>query len=1223
MSETRKLAAIMFTDIVGFTALMGADEQNALRVLAESRGLLQRLLPTFHGTLIGDVGDGALCSFQSALEAVQCARALQDALRTHPALHLRIGIHVGDVLFSAGDVIGDGVNVASRIHALAEPGGICVSEQVYDAIRNHPDIPGTFLGERRLRNVNRAIRVYVLSTGQTAAPGEHGPAFAGAPTAPKAAAEKERRQLTLVCCRVTVTGVAGRTPELEELDQVLRAQHAMCAELAGRRDGCIVSVMADRVLIAFGYPQAQEDDAHRAARTALEIAAEAERESIRLQAEGRLRLDVRIGVHTGLVVTPELPQAGRDVLGGIVGPTPQIAAALVERAGAGEVLVSDVTQRVLRGALPTEPAGTLDVRELPASVSVFRLTGGPRRAPGPGTIAPAGETPLVGRSLQLAELGELWARAQGGQPGAVFIRGEAGIGKSRLVRELRRTVPAEAWLECDCLVEDRETPLRPLVDLLARSDEPLESLLTRYGMHLEETVPLLSALLALPMDAHYQPPVASRERQKELTLQALLSLLLAMAAAGPRVLVVEDLHWADPTTLELTGLLLQELRTARALGTQGAPRLCLILTARPDFALPWSTDDASIMQLAPLDRREVEEMITTGLAHGQSVPPAVVEAIIEHADGIPLFVEEVTRALTESRALSTRGAPGAADPTSLQIPSSLRDLLAARLDCLTPSARETAQFAAVLGKEFPYELLRVVAGKAELALREDLQDLTAAGLVFHRRGARSESYVFKHTLIRDTAYEAMLRGTRRALHQQVAQVLRERFPEIEAQRPEILAQHLERSGDTAHAIEHWHRAGDCALKRAMYVEATTQLERGLALLTTLPASAARDRQEIELRTTLGTVLFSTRGHAAPEVEQTFARARELCERLGEDLSLKVLAGLASVYMARADRDATNALLPRFERLAARADDVVASITGHAVLGAAAFWKGHLVDASHHLAVAKQFYGTEEFKQFSRDYGYDGGFFIYPYSMSILWQRGYPDQADALRTAALTVAEQSGNAYSILIALGFAATLTHNLGRPEATLEIANRLMALATEQRLYFWSAVATLARGGALTQQGDAETAIALLTQGLDVCRALGLFASYGYYLTYLAAAYAQAGKVDEGLAVTDEGLARCQTDLTRFHESELHRLKGDLLVLQDSPESGAASYQRGIDVARQQSARSFELRATIGLSSVLRARGERVQARQLLADAYGWFTEGFDTKDLRTARALLAELT
>jgi class 3 adenylate cyclase/tetratricopeptide (TPR) repeat protein len=1219
MSETRKLAALMFTDIAGYTALMGADEQKARRVLAQSRGSVHQLVPQFHGALIEDVGDGTLCSFQSALEAVQCARAIQESLGNDPDLRLRIGIHVGDVIFSADEVIGDGVNVASRIHALAEPGGICVSEQVYDAVRNHPDIHATSLGERHLKNVNRPVKVYLLGTARRAAPN----GIAAPPAVePLPFFERERRQLTLVCCRLTVTGLEGAAVDLEELDQVLHAEHAVCAEVAARGDGRVASVMGDRVLLAFGYPKAREDDARRAARTALQIAEEVEWVNGRMQTERHLRLEVRIGVHTGLVVVRESRQVNGRALDAIVGSTPQVAAALAEVAGAGEVLVSAGTHGLLRGELQTEPAGTLAVSELSGSVGAFRLLHEPRRAGRLEMMPSTRQTPLVGRERQVGDLLEAWSRTQAGQAGAVFIRGEPGIGKSRLVRELRRQVARDFWLECRCVVEDQDTPLRPVVDLLGGFEEPLESLLTTYGFDLAETVPLFAALLSLPIDDRYPPLALSPERQKELTLNAVLALLLKMAVRQPLVFVLEDLHWADPTTLELIGLLLQEVRTAQILGTQPPPRLCLLLTARPEFATPWSTDGVAIIQLAPLSRQEVEEMLTVGLAHGQSVSAAVVEAIVERADGIPLFVEEVTRVLIESGTFENGNRrPSAGLP--FPIPSSLRDLLTARLDRLSSGAKETAQLAALLGREFRFEVLQATSRKDEWILQEDLADLTAAGLVFHRRGVRSESYIFKHALVRDTAYESMIRATRRALHLQVANVLRRRFPETEEHRPEILAQHFEQGGELATAVDYWHRAGDRAFKRAAYIEATQQLERGLALLASLPESPARDRQEIELLTTLGTVLFSTRGHAAPDVEQTFSRARELCERLGEDLSLKVLAGIASVYIARSDREATAVLLPRFERLAARTDDAVASITGHAVLGGAAFWSGEFVAARHHLDIAKRFYGTEEFKSFSREYGYDGGFFIYPYTMSILWNLGYPDQAEALRTESMAIAEASGNLYSILLALGFAATLTYDLRRPEVTLPICDRLIALSTEQRLYFWSAIGMLSRGGALAQQKNTDESIALISQGLDLCRGLGLFCSYSYYLTYLAAAYIQAGKVAEAAAVVEEGLSRCQKDLTRFHESELHRLRGDLLVAQGEPSAAETSYRQALALARRHSAKSPELRAATALSSLWQRQGRTDEARTLLGGVYGWFTEGFETKDLRDASGLLAELS
>ncbi len=1217
MSDVRKLAAIMFTDIAGYTAMMGADEQQALRVLAQSRTLVQQLIPRFHGTLIENFGDETLCSFESAVEAVHCARAIQESLRNDPSLHLRIGIHIGDVLFSADQVIGDGVNVASRIHALAEPGGICVSEQVYDAIRNQPGIQARLLGERHLKNVNRAIKVYALSGAQPAVSSER---VSPLPLEAQPFFEGERRQLTLVCCRLTVTNLDGDALDPEGVDQLLHAQHATWADLAARGEGQVASVMGDRVLLVFGHPQAHEDDARRAVRAALQIATDVEQASGRLQVERHIRLDVRIGVHTGLVIVRE---SSREALGNIVGRTPQIAADLVELASPGEVLVSIDTQRLLRGDMRTEPAGALDVSAPSERLPVFRLTRlQPSVAP-QDTVPPIPETPLVGRDRQLDELLATWARTKTGQAGAVFIRGEPGIGKSRLVRELRRHVPVSAWLECHCVADNQDSPLRPVIDLLLAMDRSIESLLTRVGLDLAENAPLFAALLSLPLDDRYQAPQLSPERQKELTLHALVHLLFRRAAQQPLVFTIENLHWADPTTLELVDLLIQEVRTAKVLGTQPASGLCLLFTARPEFDPPWSTDGVSIIGLAPLGRGEVEEMITAGLAGGRPVPPAVVEAIVERADGIPLFVEEVARVLLESDVFFEQGDRLTAGSLPLEIPSSLRDLLTARLDNLPPSAKETAQLAALLGREFRHEVLQAVSQKDNWVLRDDLANLTAAHLVFQRRRVRSESYVFKHALVRETAYDSMMRLTRQALHLRVANVLRQRFPDVVEHRPEILALHFERGGEVATAVEYWYRAGDSARKRAAYVEAIHQLERGLGLLQTVQESSERMRQKVELLTTLGTALFSTRGYAAEEVQRPFAQAWELCEQLGDDIPLKVLWGIWAARISSGDREGVDKLVPRFRRVAARAEDPVSVVAAHACLGTNAFWRGNLVEAQEHLLQARQLYGTDAVGRFAVEYGYDPGLYAYAFGTLTLWQLGYPDQAEALRREMLALAERSRNPYSVSLALGFGVTVLHDRGETESVLDMADRLIALATEHRLYFWLAPANCCRGAALVQRGDTEAGLAQIRQGLDLYKAIGVLSSYCYFLIYSAQAYLDAGRANDGLAVVDESLSLCQTLLARFHEPELLRLRGELLLLLEDWSAAETSLRRALEAARLQHGRSYELRATISLSRLLRTQGRRDEGRRLLSDVYAWFTEGFDTRDLRIAKALLAELS
>jgi class 3 adenylate cyclase/tetratricopeptide (TPR) repeat protein len=1006
---------------------------------------------------------------------------------------------------------------------------------------------------------------------------------------------------------------------LEEFDERLHAEQAVCAEVAARAGGHLVAVMADRCLLAFGYPQAHEDDARRAARAALEIAAEVERASARLQAERGLRIETRVGVHTGLVVARELRRANRFGLDDLVGLTPQITLALGEQAKPGEVLASLPTQRLLRGEIDAFAAGELKLPDLSESLPVFRLSAPQRKSVTLETTLP--ETLLVGRANQLKELFEAWNHAQSGRPRVVFMRGEPGIGKSRLLRELRRQVGAGGWLECRCLEGNRSVPLRPFIDLLSSVNEPLESLLSRYGFDLAETLPLFEELLSQYGSGHPESLPYSRERQKELTLNALVTLLFKMADTSPQVLAIEDLHWADPTTLELASLIVQEVHAAEALQGHPGCHLCVVFTARPEFDAPWSTVDTVMIQPPRLAREEVEAMINAGLSHERSLSKATIEEIIRRADGIPLFVEEVTRVLLEGGAPKSDAAElaGRLVPT---IPSTLRDLLTARLDGLSPSAKETAQLASVIGREFRYEVLKATSSKEEPALLEDLRNLSQGGMVFRRRSVRSETYAFKHALVCETAYESLVRSVRQDLHGRVANVLRQRFHDVEQNRPEVLAQHLEAAGEIHSAADYCHRAGSRAMKRGAYVEAAQQLEHGLALLGMEPESSDRDQLEVELLTTLGTVQFSTKGYGSKDVEQTFSRARDLGERLGREVSPKVLTGIMGVYFTRSDRESTAALLPIFQELAGRSDPVSA-ITGHATLGLAALFEGNLMRARECLEVARRYYGTDEFQTFARAWGYDGGMLIYAWQMIALWQLGYPDQAEGLRREMMSIAEASKEPYSLLLALSFGTTLTDYRGDTAATLELAGRLMTLSTEQRLYAWLASAMIAQGGTLLGSGDAEGAIAQISQGLDLFRAAGVMLSYSWFLPDLAAAYGAAGKISEGLATVHEGLSRCEKELLRFQEPELWRVKGELELREDNTSDAEASFRRAIEISQARHAKSFELRAAMGLSRLLRQRGRVEDARSLLVHIYNWFAEGFETRDLRNARGALASLT
>jgi TOMM system kinase/cyclase fusion protein len=1039
-----------------------------------------------------------------------------------------------------------------------------------------------------------------------------------AETLPEPPPRGERRQLTVVCCRLSVSSPRGDIPDVEEADTTLHAWRGIIGDIAARWGGRIATVMADRLLLVFGHPQAREHDARMAARAALRIVEET-KGADRQPGEGPLRIQIRAGVHTGLVIIHDPVQRSSPDAINIVGLTPEIAARLEEVARPGEVLVSADVQRLLRGRIGAEP---LDDRETHGGVGpVFRLT----RDKGPGSDLWTGrygrETPLIGRSHQLEQLEGRWADTERGSPNVVLVTGEAGIGKTRLVRELRRTIPASSWVECRCLPENQNSPLRPFIDLLTTGGESIETLLRRVGLDLAEYLHLFTALLGIAPDERYPAPQLTPERRKELTFNAIVTLLLRMAADRPLALVIEDIHWADPTTLELIELLVREIEATRTFDRESAGRICVVFTSRPGFVPTWPIESTLVIPLARLSREEVEALVV-GMTEGQAPPRPVLDEVVQHADGVPLFVEEVTWMLLESSLFAEPGGPPVAERPGFDIPVTLRDLLASRLDTLSQEARETGQLAAALGRELRYDVLAAVSPREDTLLRGDLRELVDAGLVYHRGRVRPESYFFKHALVRDATYEMMTRPARQEVHARIADTLEKWFPEMARDRPEVVAHHLELAAEMGRAADYWKRSGDHTMSRGAYVESVRHFERGLSLLENLPARKSHVHLELGLLESLGTAKLATQGYASPEVEEAFGRAQRLCDEVGEDVSSRVLHGIWGVLIMRGEREATAKFLPRFRRHAERHGDPVSLMTVHGHTGLWAFFTGDFPRALEEMTTATQWYRTDEYRVFLREYGYDGGLYPFAYRMLSLWILGRPNHAVAARDELLSLAAASGNPYGLAIADSFSALLSIFRGEPGEALERADRLAAHASEQKLFFFLCPAMCAQGWAAVQEGRPDDGIALIQQGLSVFQMIGVRAFYGYYLSLLADAQLARGATAEGLAAVEEGLTLARTSVDCFYEAELRRLQGELLRLEGRTAEAEASFGQALALARKQGARSFELRAATSMGRLLRDRREYESARSVLRGACGQFDEAFQSRDLVQARSLLAEV-
>jgi predicted ATPase len=844
-----------------------------------------------------------------------------------------------------------------------------------------------------------------------------------------------------------------------------------------------------------------------------------------------------------------------------------------------------------------------------------------------------GLTPLVGREQEVGLLLERWAQVEEGLGQVVLLSGEAGIGKSRLVQVLKEHVAAEpqAWLTpCQCSPYYQNTALYPMIELLERvalrferEESPqqklrkLEGFLVQYGLPLAEAVPLFAALLSLPLTADYAPLSVSPEQQKQKTLHALLTILLRIATQQPVLFVMEDLHWIDPTTLELLSLLVDQGPTARILA---------LFTYRPDFSPPWlGRSHLTQVTLPRLPRRQAAEM-TSRVAHGKALPPEVVEQVVAKTDGVPLFVEELTKMVLESGLLQERedryALTGPLPP--LAIPTTLHDSLMARLDRLA-AVKSLAQLGATLGREFSYALLQAVSPWDEDTLHRGLHQLVAAEFLYQQGLPPQATYRFKHALIQDAAYQSLLKSTRQQYHQRIAQVLAAHFPETAETQPELLAHHCTEAGLTEPAIAYWQRAGEHASDRSAPLEAISHLTTGIELLTTLPETPARTQQAVTLHLALGAALQMAKGQAAPEVEQAYTQAYAWCQQLGETPALvPVLFGLWRFYLERSQLHTARELGDTLLRLAQRADDPALAVLAHQALGLTWFFLGALPAARQHLEAGIARYTPDQRRTPAFRIGSDPGVVCRHYAALTLWILGYSEQALARVHEALALAHALAHPYSLAAARCIAAWVSQCRRDVPATYEHAEAAVALATAQGFSLWAAHGTILHGWALALQGQGETGLAQLRQGLAAQRATAAALAVPYLCTVLADVCAHLGHTEEGLQALAEAHTLIEQHEERWYEAEIYRLRGVLLLRQpETPPAEAETWlQRALDVARRQQAKSLELRAAMSLSRLWQQRGKRHEARELLAPIYGWFTEGFDTADLQEAKALLEAL-
>jgi class 3 adenylate cyclase/tetratricopeptide (TPR) repeat protein len=1027
----------------------------------------------------------------------------------------------------------------------------------------------------------------------------------------------ERRQLTVMFCDLVGSTALSSRLDPEDLREVIAAYRTAVAEEVGRFDGFIAKYMGDGVLIYFGYPQAHEDDAERSVRAGLALA---ERVG---GLDTLVKLESRIGIATGVVIVGDLIGSGEAQERGVVGETPNLAARLQGLAAPNAVVISEATRRQIGGLYEVENLGPQPLVGFVEPQGAWRVIGESGQVSRFEALR-SRAAPLIGRDEELELLLRHWGQVKAGEGQAVLISGEPGIGKSRLTAAISECLDAEEHtrLRYFCSPHHQDSALYPFIAQLeraagfARGDTPglkLHKLLALLatGTPDEDDTALLAELLSLPNTAAGLN--LSPQRRREKLFEALLAQFAAVARAHPVLMVFEDAHWIDPTSRELMNLTIESVRHLPVL---------LIVTFRPEFQHEWGGRPHVIgLALNRLDERDVAALVI-GLAGNAPLGSGVVREIAARTDGVPLFVEELTKAVLERAQQDDRVAavlsaiPSPASP----VPATLQASLMARLDRIGAAAKEVAQIAAVLGREFNYELIERVAQRPDLDAA--LVRLAEASLVFCRGMPPNSSYLFKHALVQDAAYDTLLRSRRQELHARVAAVLEQHFSDLVERQPELLAHHLTAARESGRAVEQWLKAGRHAAGRLAHVEAISHLELGLALVRSLPETSARDACETEIQLALGVSSITVRGMGSSAVAEAYGRARELAERREDQRQLfEATYGIWQNLSGSGRTAAAHPWSAQLMQLAERGADDGLRLQAHHSAWTTLYLGGVPRGAHEHCEAGRRLYDPQRHQSHRNIYGgHDPGVCARMTAGQVDWLLGYPDRAVVSTEQALRLADEIAHPFTREIALQYAAFVRLARGEPELGLAHERIAEALRVEQRVAF-VIDPLFFRGAVQVAEGRSADAVVGMRESFKPGRPGTLWRPYAKFV--FAHALTEQGRHDEALAALAEGCEWIEATGERVWEAELHRMKGLVLLAQDRLGEAQTSLQQAVRIARHQQAKSLELRASVNLARIWAEDRRRAEARDLLEPVYCWFTEGFDTADLRQAKALLDELT
>ena len=1040
----------------------------------------------------------------------------------------------------------------------------------------------------------------------------------------------ERRYVTVLFSDLVGSTALSTRLDPEDLRDVIAIYQRCVEETVRRFDGFVAKFMGDGVLVYFGYPEAHEDDPEQAVRAGLELVAAVK------GLQKPAPLEARVGIATGLVVVGDLIGSGASQEQSIVGKTPNLAARLQGVAAPNMVVIADGTRKLLGNLFEFADLGGKDLKGI----------NGPERAWAVLRANPVdsrfdafhttGVTELVGRQEELELLLRRWSKVVAGEGQVVLLSGEPGIGKSRLTAALSERLATEPHtrLRYFCSPQHTDSALYPIINQMERAAgfahndaakakfDKLDTLLAQSYTPSQDRA-LFADLLSLPNDDRYPKLELTPQQRRQRTFEALTTQIVSLAEQRPVLMIFEDIHWIDPTSLEALGRGIDRIKSVGVL---------LIITHRLEFEPPWlGRPYVTALSLNRLGKREIAAMIDL-VAGNQALPPTMQQDIIERTDGIPLFVEEMTRAVLEAESEGDASRSAAAVPSSaLAVPASLHASLMARLDRLGP-AKDVAQIGAAIGREFSHALLAAVLRKPEAELRAALDRLIAAGLLFRQGVPPNATYLFKHALVQDAAYGTLLRDPRRELHGRIAGTLESDFAGVAENQPEVLARHCTDAGLIEKAAGLWGKAGQRSMARSALVEAVEQLTRALGQIATLPATPALRREQIKLQVALIPGLMHVKGYAAPETIAAIEQARlliEQAEALGEPpedplLLFSVLYGFWLANFVTFNGDVVRELAARLVALAKRQGATVPLMIGHRVMSASLLFTGDFAEGRAHFNQALALYDPAMHRPLATRFGQDARVAILTYRSFALWVLGYPEAALADADYALTDARELGQAATLMFALGIASFTQIFCGNYAAANAQADELIALADEKSVLLWKTAKITLKGQLLAVIGKTSDAVPMITSGISALRSMGVKAFVPWYLSVVARAHGQLGQFDEARRCIGEAMTVIETTKERWCEAEVNRVGGEIALKPPEQDTVTAQayFERALAIARHQQAKSWELRAAMSMARLWRSQGKPQQARELLAPVYGWFTEGFNTLDLKEAKALLEEL-